>query len=75
MLDKRFVVAGNDSSVVHVPVQFSYAGLGAAGRSLLTAGAINYRVRGDFKLSTPVGDFTRPYDQKGRYSNVKGQGR
>lgn len=75
MLDKRFVVAGNDSSIVHVPVQFTYAGLGAAGRSLLTAGAINYRVHGDFSVGTPVGNFSRPYDRKGRYTNVKGSGR
>lgn len=74
-LDKRFVVQGNDSSIVRLPVRFNYAGLGAAGRSMLTAGAINYRVHGDFSLSTPVGNFTRPYDRKGRYTNVGGNGR
>ncbi len=75
VVDKRFVVQGNDSSIVHLPVQFSYAGVGAAGRSLLTSGAINYRVRGDFTVATPVGNFTRPYDRTGRYSNVGGMRR
>lgn len=74
-LDGRFVVNGNDSSTVRLPVQFTYAGLGAAGRSLLTAGTVNYRVKGDFTVDTPVGNFTRPYDRTGRYSSVSGNGR
>jgi LEA14-like dessication related protein len=74
-LDGRFVVNSNDSSTVRLPVQFTYAGLGAAGRSLLTAGTVNYRVKGDFTVDTPVGNFTRPYDRTGRYSSVTGNGR
>ena len=74
-LDGRFVVNSNDSSTVRLPVQFTYAGLGAAGRSLLTAGTVNYRVKGDFTVDTPVGNFTRPYDRTGRYSSVQGIGR
>ncbi|HYW32452.1 MAG TPA: LEA type 2 family protein [Gemmatimonas sp.] len=74
-LDGRFVVNSNDSSVVRLPVQFTYSGLGAAGRSLVTAGTINYRVRGDFTVDTPLGNFTRPYDRTGRYSSVSGNGR
>lgn len=74
-LDGRFVVQGKDSSEVRLPVRFTYAGLGAAGQSLLKAGTLNYRVRGDFTVSTPVGNFTRPYNQTGRYSTVKGNGR
>ena len=74
-LDGRFVVSGKDSSQVRLPVRFTYAGLGAAGRSLLTAGTVNYRVHGDFTVSTPLGNFTRPYDRTGRYSSVSGNGR
>lgn len=69
-LDGRFVVPEKDSSLVRLPVRFTYAGLGAAGRALLQAGTVNYRVRGDFTVATPLGNFTRPYDQKGRYSSV-----
>lgn len=75
VLDGRFVVPSGDSSTVKLPVRFTYAGLGAAGRSLITAGTVNYRVRGDFTVSTPVGNFTRPYDRTGRYSSVSGNGR
>lgn len=71
-LDNRFVVAAGDSSEVRLPVRFTYAGLGAAGTSLLRSGSVNYRVRGDFTVSTPLGNFTRPYDQKGNYNTVNG---
>lgn len=73
-LDGRFVVPQKDSALVHLPVRFTYAGLGAAGRSLLSSGSINYRVRGDFSVATPLGNFTRPYDRRGRYSSVTGNG-
>ncbi len=74
-LDGRFVVPGNDSSLVHLPVRFTYAGLGAAGRSLLNSGSVDYRVRGDFSVATPLGNFTRPYDRKGNYSTIAGSDR
>ena len=74
-LDGRFVVPRNDSSLVRLPVTFTYAGLGQAGRALLSRGIVNYRVRGDFTVNTPLGDFTRPYDRSGRYSSVSGNGR
>jgi LEA14-like dessication related protein len=72
-LDTRFVVPKNDSSIVRLPVRFTYAGLGAAGRGLMQSGALNYRVRGDFTVATPLGNFTRPYDQRGRYSTMGGR--
>ncbi len=74
-LGDRFIVSGHDSSEVHLPVRFTYAGLGAAGQSLLKAGTLNYRVRGDFTVSTPLGNFSRPYNQTGHYSTIKGNGR
>lgn len=74
-LDQRFIVPSKDSSIVRVPVRFTYAGLGAAGRALLTSGIVNYRVRGDFTVATPLGNFTRPYDRIGRYTSVAGNRR
>ena len=73
-LAERFVVQKGDSSTVRMPVRFTYAGLGVAGRSLLSSGAINYRVRGDITVSTPVGNYTRPYDRTGKYSSIGGKG-
>ncbi len=69
-LDSRFSVARGDSSLVRLPVRFTYRGLGAAGRQLLNTGSVNYRVRGDLGVSTPIGNFTRPYDRSGRFNTV-----
>ena len=72
VLDRAFRVGDKDSTYVTIPVDFTYAGLGAAGRQLLTSGTINYRVLGDFTVDTPLGSFTRPYDQRGRFSSFGG---
>lgn len=69
-LDSRFVVASGDTAQVRIPVRFTYRGLGAAGRQLLTTGSVNYRVRGDLSLNTPLGRFSRPYDRSGRFNTV-----
>lgn len=74
-LDSRFEVPEKDSSLVRLPIRFTYAGLGAAGRTLLQSGTVNYRVRGDFTVGTPLGNFTRPYDRTGRYSSLARNGR
>ncbi|MEO8192496.1 MAG: LEA type 2 family protein [Gemmatimonadales bacterium] len=71
-LRDAFRVNNNDSTYVTIPVSFTYAGLGAAGRQLLTSGSVNYRVLGDFTVQTPIGSFTRPYDQRGRFSSFGG---
>ena len=68
-LNNAFRVSDNDSTYVTIPIDFTYAGLGSAGRELLTRGTVNYRVTGDFTVSTPLGNFTRPYDQTGRFSS------
>ncbi len=71
-LDQRFVVQSGDSATVRLPVQFTFAGLGAAGRQLLRSGAVNYRVLGDVTVSTPIGSFTRPFDRTGQFTNFGG---
>jgi LEA14-like dessication related protein len=71
-LDQHFVVQSGDSAVVRLPVQFSFAGLGAAGRQLMRSGAVNYRVLGDVTVSTPLGSFTRPFDRTGQFTNLTG---
>jgi hypothetical protein len=71
-LDQRFTVQDKDSTIVRLPVAFTYSGLGAAGRQLMQSGAVNYRVLGDVTVATPVGNFTRPYDRTGRFSTLSG---
>ena len=71
-LDREFVVQENDSSLVRLPVSFTYAGLGAAGRQLIQSGSVNYRVLGDVTVRTRLGSFTRPYSGTGRFSALGG---
>jgi len=73
-LADRFTVQEKDSTIVTLPLQFTYAGVGAAGRQLMNTGAVNYRVLGDVTVGTPLGNFTRPYDQTGRFSTLSGRG-
>ena len=72
VLDRAFRVKDRDSTFVTIPVDFTYAGLGAAGRQLLSSGSVNYRVIGDVTVNTPLGNYTLPYDQRGRFSGFGG---
>lgn len=69
-VNNTFTVQQNDSSVVTIPVNFTYAGLGAAGRSLLNTGVVNYRVAGGLTVGSPVGSFTVPYSRTGRFTTT-----
>lgn len=70
--DKGFSVQSGDSTIVRLPVNLSYAGLASAAKQLQETGSVNYRVMGDVTVATPVGNFTKPYDQTGRFSTLSG---
>jgi len=70
--DTKFTVQSGDSSIVSLPVTLSYNGLSEAGKQLLGQGTVNYRVVGDLTVATPIGDFTRPYSQTGRFTTFGG---
>ena len=74
-IDQKLTVQDRDSTVVRLPISFSWRGIGAAGRQLLNSGAVNYRVTGDVTVGTPLGNFTRPYAQAGRYTALRGSSR
>ncbi|MBA3671795.1 MAG: LEA type 2 family protein [Gemmatimonadaceae bacterium] len=74
-VDSRFTVNQNDSSVVSIPVNFSYSGIGAAGRQLLNTGGVSYRVTGDVTVGTVIGNFTVPYSSTGRFNALSGASR
>ena len=71
-MDTKFTVSGKDSNVVTIPVNFTYSGIGAAGRQLLNTGGVNYRVTGDVIVGTVVGNFTVPYSSTGRFNALGG---
>ena len=72
---QHFTVDGKQKTPIHIPINFTYAGVGQAGRQLLNTGSVNYTVRGDVTVGTPVGNFTIPYSQTGRYSTLSGNSR
>jgi LEA14-like dessication related protein len=69
-LDNKFTVQDNDSSEVTIPVNFNYAGVGAAGQSLLNNGVVDYHVLGDITVGAAVGHFTVPYSTTGRFTTT-----
>jgi LEA14-like dessication related protein len=71
-LDNRFTVNSNDSSFVTLPVSFTYAGIGAAGRQLLNTGGVNYRVAGNVSVNTVIGSFPVPFNASGRFNAIRG---
>ena len=72
---QRFTVDGKQSQPVHIPISFTYAGVGQAARQLMNTGTVNYTVRGDVTVGTPVGSRTIPYSQTGRFSTLGGSSR
>ena len=68
----HFAVQSGDSTFVTLPVSLNYSGLAAAGRQMIGKGSVNYRVTGDVTVATPLGNFTRPYDQTGRFTTFGG---
>ena len=75
VLDSQFTVQSGDSTTVTIPVSFTYAGIGAAGRQLLNSGGVPYRVNGDVTVGTVVGNFTVPYSSTGRFTAFGGASR
>ena len=70
-LSDRFAVQEGDSTLVRLPLSFTYAGVGQAGRQLIQTGSVNYTVSGDITVGTPIGSFTRPYSGRGRLTTIR----
>ena len=71
-LDSRFTVQNKDSTTIRIPIDFTYAGIGAAARQMMQSGSVPYNVTGDITVGTPVGNFTVPYSGTGRFSAFGG---
>ena len=71
-LTERQTVQARDTLRVSIPVNFSYRGVGEAGRQILNTGSVNYRLLGDVTVGSPVGSFTVPYSTTGRFSTLGG---
>jgi LEA14-like dessication related protein len=70
-LSDRFSVQEGDSTTVRLPLSFTYAGIGQAGRQLIQTGSVQYTVSGEITVGTPLGSFTRPYSGRGRLTTMR----
>ena len=66
-IDTSMTLRGLDSTVLKLPLQFSFLGLGAVARQLQSGSTLNYRVTGEMTVATPVGKIVRAYDQQGTF--------
>ena len=69
-VDTRTTVQAGDSTIVKIPVSFTYSGLSAAARQLLQTGSVNYHVAGDVTVGSVVGNFTVPYSATGQFNTM-----
>ena len=69
-LDTQTTVQAGDSTIVKIPVSFTYSGLGAAATQLLRTGAVTYKVAGDVTVGSVVGNFTVPYTASGQFNTM-----
>jgi LEA14-like dessication related protein len=69
-VDTRSTVQAQDSTIIKIPVSFTYSGLGAAASQLLRTGAVNYKVAGDVTVGSAVGNFTVPYSASGNFNTM-----
>ena len=69
-LTDRQAFRSGDSTIVHIPVQFSYNGVNAAGRQLMQTGAVDYQIVGDVTVGSPIGTRTFPFTSRGRFSTL-----
>ena len=72
IVGNTFTVQGKSSQQLHIPVNFTFAGLANAGRALLNNGTAPYTVTGDVTVGTPIGNFTIPYSQRGQITSLGG---
>ena len=66
-VSQRLEVAGHDSATLRLPLDVRWNALGTVGRDALLGRAVDYRVVGAIVADTPIGDYTIPVDQRGRF--------
>jgi len=72
-LEGPFSLPGTDTTVITVPLTFTWAEAGSAARSVLNSGAVNYGVDGSFKVDLPsnAGQLSVPFTGQGTIPVLK----
>jgi LEA14-like dessication related protein len=64
-LEREFTLAAERTTVVEIPMTFTWSGVGAAARNLLQQGSVNYVLDSKILLNTPIGDQTLDFRSRG----------
>jgi LEA14-like dessication related protein len=71
VVSKRVTLENRKNVEVTLPVTFTGRELMGAAALLMRSGSLDYRVAGEVTVATPFGNFTRPYDGKGRFDSLR----
>jgi LEA14-like dessication related protein len=70
-IDKLVTLETQKKSEIVLPVKFSTQQLIGAASAMQKTGSVDYTVTGEVTVATPFGNFTRPYQGKGRFDSLR----
>ena len=70
-INKLVTLETKKKSEVILPVTFTTRELLGAAQIITRMGSVDYTVKGELTVATPVGNFTRPYEGKGRFDSLR----
>jgi len=70
-VDKLVTLETQKKSEVVLPVTFSTQQLIGAASAMQKTGSVEYTITGEVTVATPFGNFTRPYQGKGRFDSLR----
>ena len=71
IVDKLVTLETQKKSEVVLPVTFSTKQLIGAASAMQKTGSVEYSISGEVTVATPFGNFTRPYQGKGRFDSLR----
>lgn len=69
-VDRRVTLGGRAHNDVLLPLSFSFKELMSAADVMLRKGTVEYTVKGEVTVDSPLGSMTRPYSAKARIDNA-----
>jgi len=74
-MNEPFQLTASDTTLITVPLTFQWSGVGAAARSLLNYGSVNYKINGTASVDTPIGQtLDVPFSGQGNVPLMKAVG-
>ncbi|HLA90425.1 MAG TPA: LEA type 2 family protein [Gemmatimonadaceae bacterium] len=70
-VNKLVTLETKKKSEVILPVTFTTRELLGAAAAITRTGSVEYTVKGELTVATPWGNFTRPYEGKGRFDSLR----